>query len=166
MSQVGQKSASESRPNFSFQILTKLLLPNFDQTSASKTWPNFCLQILTKLLAQNVDQSLTAKSRPNFTFKNLTKLQTWGILSIGARFFSSIFGTHYSDSWCSISFEACLIDFWSIEFISTLCTEGVRWKPTFCTLFSKEFKCLLFFVEGKILLSVEVMVEKWIKREL
>ena len=67
MSQVGQNSASDSRPNFSFQILTKLL-------------------------AQNVDQSLTAKSRPNFTFENLTKLQTWGILSIGARFFLLFLG--------------------------------------------------------------------------
>ena len=45
MSQVGQNSASESRPNFSFQILTKRLAPNIDQS------------LTTKLQFQNLDQT-------------------------------------------------------------------------------------------------------------
>ena len=36
MSQVGQNSASESRPNFSFQISAKLQLQNLDQPSGLK----------------------------------------------------------------------------------------------------------------------------------
>ena len=42
----------------------------FHKKTASESRPNFSFKILTKHLAQNVDQSLTAKSRPNFTFKN------------------------------------------------------------------------------------------------
>ena len=44
--------------------------------------------------------------------------------------------------------------------------KGYAENLLFALFFSTEFKCLLFFVEGKILLSVGVMVERWIKREL
>ena len=37
MSQVGQNSASESRPNFSFKFLTQLQLQNLDQTLVSQS---------------------------------------------------------------------------------------------------------------------------------
>ena len=41
MSQVGQNSALEARPSFSFQISPKLLAQNVDQSLAKKSGPNF-----------------------------------------------------------------------------------------------------------------------------
>jgi len=55
MSQVGQDSLSESRPNLSFLILTKLLAQYVDQSLATKSGPNFSLQIFTK--SQTLDTS-------------------------------------------------------------------------------------------------------------
>ena len=52
MSQVGQNSASESRPNFSFQILTKLLAQNIDQSLTTKSPPNISLNIVNNIQCQ------------------------------------------------------------------------------------------------------------------
>ena len=140
MSQVGQNSASESRPNFSFQILTKLQ-------------------------AENVDQSLTTKSRPNFTFKNLTKLQTWGILSIGARFFLflghiiAILGAVYH-------LRHVLSIFGALNLSRPFVLKGHAENLLFALFFLKSSNICFNSVDGKILLSVGVMVERWIKREL
>ena len=45
---VDHNSTSESRPNFSIKISTKLQLENLHQTSASKSWLSLSLKISTK----------------------------------------------------------------------------------------------------------------------
>ena len=74
MSQVGQNSASESGPNFSFQISTKRLAQNVDQSLATKSRPNFSLKILTKIQLQDFYQTSASKFLPKFSFKISTKL--------------------------------------------------------------------------------------------
>ena len=57
MSQFGQISAPESRPNFSFK--------NLDQTSASKSQQNSNFKILTKPRPRYLEQSSASKYLPN-----------------------------------------------------------------------------------------------------
>ena len=50
-------------------LITKLQLPNSDETAASKSRPNIRNQ------SQNLDQNSASKSRSNLSLKLLTKLQ-------------------------------------------------------------------------------------------
>ena len=54
-----ETETSKSKPKFSFKILIRIQLQNFDQTSTTKCWLNFNLKILIKLHPQNLDQTLT-----------------------------------------------------------------------------------------------------------
>ena len=62
-------SPSKSRQNFSFKILTRLHLQNFDKYSGSKYLPNFVFKISTKLWSTRSLSSTSAALTTSRSFK-------------------------------------------------------------------------------------------------